>query len=98
MKFKKFSIYGLPADGRKESAAVVRNAESRPAQEVHTTTKQPALALLPPVPDMMVEAHAAQAARRPPRGSHRKPYPSHHARESRDYGKRHAHKGYSRER
>ena len=95
MKFKKHAnlmAYLLMAE--KNQQLLLRNAESRPAREVHTTTTQPAA--VAPVPEVVVEAHVAQASRRPPRGSHRKPYPSHHARESRDYGKRDAHRGYNK--
>ena len=95
MKFKKHAnlmAYLLMAE--KNQQLLLRNAEPRPVREVHTTTTQPVV--VAPVPEMVVEAHVAQASRRPPRGSHRKPYPSHHARESRDYGKRDVHKGYNK--
>ena len=73
----------------KHEQCLLKNAESRPAREVHTTTTQPAAAT-----EIKVEAHAAEASRRPPRGSYRKTHPSHQTRETRAYSKSDAHKGY----
>ena len=95
MKFKKHAtLMAHLLMAEKNQQLLLRNAESRPVREVHTTTMHPAAAA--PAPDTAVEAHVAQASRRPPRGSHRKPYPSHPARETRAYGKSDVHKGYQR--
>ena len=59
----------------KHQQLLLNNTESQPAREVHTTTTQPAATA-----EIKVEAHAAEASRRPPRGSYRKSQPSHMAR------------------
>ena len=51
----------------KHEQLLLKNAELRPAREVHTTTTQPAAA---PPPETKVEAHIAEASRRPPKGSY----------------------------
>ena len=73
----------------KHEQLLLKNAESRPVREVHTTTTQPVVAT-----ETKVEAHAAEASRRPPRGSYRKTHPSNQARETRAYSKSDVHKGY----
>lgn len=70
----------------KHQQLLLKNAESRPAREVHST-----VAAGPARQAAAVEAHAAEASRRPPRGSYRKSQPSHMAREMRAYGKRDVH-------
>ena len=83
MKFKKHStLMSHLLLAEKHQQLLLKNAESRPAREVHTTTTQPATGV-----EIKVEAHAAEASRRPPRGSFRKTYPSHPARETRAYGR-----------
>jgi hypothetical protein len=73
----------------KHQQLLLKNVESRHAREVHTTTTQPAAAT-----EIKIEAHAAEASRRPPKGSYWKSYPSHPARETRVYGKSDAYKGH----
>ena len=75
----------------KHELLLLNNVESRPAQEVHTTTAHHPNAV---VVDTMVEVHVAETSRRPPKGSYRKTHPSHQAREMRAYGKSDVHKGY----
>ena len=90
IKFKKHSnLMSHLLLAEKHQQLLLRNAESRPAREVHTTAA-------PVHPTTMVEAHAAEASRRPPKGSYRKSYPSHPAREMRAYGKSDVHKGYNK--
>ena len=89
MKFKKHAnLMSHLLLAEKHQQLLLRNAESCPAREVHTTTTA--------VPAVGVEIYAAEASRRPPKGSYRKTYPSHPARETRAYGKSDAHKGYGR--
>ena len=70
----------------KHQQLLLRNVESRPAREVHTTAAA--------VPVVGVDTHVAKASRRPSRGSYRKSYPPHIAREKGAYGKNDVHKGY----
>ena len=89
MKFKKHAnlmTHLLLAE--KHQQLLLCNAESRPVREVHTTTTT--------VHAAGVETYAAEASRRPPKGSYRKTYPSHPTRAMQAYGKRDAHKGYGR--
>jgi hypothetical protein len=91
MKFKKHStLMSHLLLAEKHQQLLLQNAESRPAREVHTTTTQPAAQM-----DVKVEAHVAEASRRPPRGSFRKSYPSRPARETRAYGRSDAPRGQS---
>lgn len=84
IKFKKHSTLMLHLLlVEKHQQLLLKNTESRPAREVHTMTTQHA-----DVAKIMVEAHAAKASRRPPRGSYRESQPSHMAREMRACGKR----------
>jgi hypothetical protein len=71
MKFKKHStLMAQLLLAEKHQQLLLKNAEARPAREVHNTSTQPAANL-----DVKVEAHAAEASRRPPRGSYRKTHP-----------------------
>jgi hypothetical protein len=94
MKVKKHStLMSHLLLAEKHQQLLLTNAESRHAREVHTTTTQPTAAM-----EVKVEAHVVVASRRPPKGSYRKSYPSHPARETRAYGKSDAHRGnYKRE-
>ena len=79
----------------KHEQLLLKISESRPVREVHTTTTQPtASAAAAPTSEIKIEAHAAEASRRPPRGSYQKTHPSNQARETRAYGKSDVHKGY----
>ena len=75
----------------KHEQLLLKNVESQPAREDHTTTTKLAAAA---ATEIKVKAHAAEASRRPSRGSYRKTHPSHQARETRAYGKNDVHKGY----
>ena len=64
MKFKKHAnLMAHLLMAEKNQQLLLRNAESRPVREVHTTTMHPAAAA--PAPDTAVEAHVAQASRKP---------------------------------
>ena len=87
MKFKKHAnLMSHLLLAKKHQQLLLKNAESRPAREVHTTDAA--------VPAVGVETYAVEASRRPSRGFYRKSYPSQMAREKGAYGKSDVHKGY----
>ena len=84
---------------KKHQQLLLKNAESRPAREVRSTTTVVNSVPAGPVESAQLavaEVHTAQASRRPPKGSYRKSQPSHMAREMRAYGKSDVHKGYGK--
>jgi hypothetical protein len=92
MKFKKHStLMAQLLLAEKHQQLLLKNAEARLVREVHITSTQPAVTL-----DVKVEAHAAAASRRPPRGSYQKPHPFHMAREMRAHSKSDVHRGNPR--
>lgn len=93
MKFKKQTTlmsHFLLAE--KQQQSLLKNAESRPAREVHITV---VAAQLVAARDA-VEAHIVKESRRSPKGSYRKFQPSHMAKEMRAYGKSDVYKGYNK--
>lgn len=82
---KHFNLISYLLLAEKHQQLLLKNVEFRLAWEIHTTVAQLAVAM---------EAHAAEASKRPPRGSYRKSQPPHPAREMRAYAKSDVHKGY----